>query len=53
MTRRKKSLREKILENYTKDKLDCKKLVSLIETDLKTVSYSQIKKSKSTDKVIL
>lgn len=53
MTGRKKTLREKNLENYTKEKLDCKKLISLIETDLKNVSYSQLKKLKSTDKVIL
>lgn len=45
----KKSERERILENYTKENLDCRKLVSLIDRELKTVSYSSLKKLKSTD----
>lgn len=48
-----KSERERILENYTKENLDCKKLVSLIDKELKTINYSSLKKSKSTDNVIL
>ena len=48
-----KSERERILENYTKENLDCKKLVSLIDRELKTVNYGSLKKLKSTDNVIL
>lgn len=44
-----KSERERILENYTKENLDCRKLVSLIDRELKTVSYSSLKKLKSTN----
>lgn len=43
-----KSERERILENYTKENLDCRKLVSLIDRELKTVNYSSLKKLKST-----
>ena len=45
----KKSERERILENYTKENLDCRELVSLIDRELKTVSYSSLKKLKSTN----
>ncbi len=48
-----KSERERILENYTKENLDCRKLVSLIDKELKTINYSRLKKLKSTDNVIL
>lgn len=43
-----KSERERILENYTKENLDCRKLVSLIDRELKTVNYNSLKKLKST-----